>query len=107
MLINNVFLILTFFFYFIYVFQVLAGDNITVNCVQGHPGAPVLASSGIEAIIRLWHPLPENSTKESRNIQEMEKVVRENQNRMALDPFEFFMRTAEIRGEDEMQCRTS
>ena len=39
------------------------------NLCSGHPGAPVLASSGIETIIRLWHPLPENSTKESRNIQ--------------------------------------
>ena len=36
--------------------RVLHGDDSIVNCVQWHPSGPLLASSGIENIVRLWEP---------------------------------------------------
>ena len=52
-----------------YELQVLSADSSTVNCVQGHPGLPVLASSGIENVVRLWHPRPEDGQDEPREIK--------------------------------------
>jgi hypothetical protein len=39
--------------------KVLRGDDSIVNCLQPHPSACLLATSGIEQVVRLWAPLPE------------------------------------------------
>lgn len=39
--------------------RVLRGDDRIVNCLQPHPSTCLLATSGIESVIRLWSPLPE------------------------------------------------
>lgn len=36
--------------------RAVAADSQVVNCVQGHPSLPVLATSGIESAVRLWSP---------------------------------------------------
>ena len=36
--------------------QVLKADEDVVNCVQPHPSLPLLATSGIESVVRLWSP---------------------------------------------------
>eukprot|EP00088_Acartia_fossae_P021223 TRINITY_DN22710_c0_g1_i3.p1 TRINITY_DN22710_c0_g1~~TRINITY_DN22710_c0_g1_i3.p1 ORF type:complete len:725 (+),score=174.66 TRINITY_DN22710_c0_g1_i3:148-2322(+) len=85
--------------------KVLSADSSTVNCVQGHPSLPVLASSGIENVIRLWHPRPEDGGQEKREIENLEKAVKDNQDRMSQDPFEYFVSNDRLR--DDLQCRTS
>ena len=41
--------------------RVLKGDNSIVNCLQPHPTTCVLATSGIDKVVRLWAPQPEVS----------------------------------------------
>jgi hypothetical protein len=36
--------------------KVLAADEDVANCVQPHPHLPVLATSGIDSVVRLWAP---------------------------------------------------
>lgn len=38
--------------------RVLRGDESIVNCLQPHPFTCLLASSGIDSVVRLWAPLP-------------------------------------------------
>ncbi|KAJ0183075.1 hypothetical protein K1T71_001051 [Dendrolimus kikuchii] len=44
----------------------LRGDESIVNCIQMHPSMFLLATSGIETVVRLWSPRPENGDEESR-----------------------------------------
>jgi WD and tetratricopeptide repeats protein 1 len=37
----------------------IRGDESIVNCVQLHPQLFLLATSGIESVVRLWSPRPE------------------------------------------------
>lgn len=37
----------------------LRGDDSILNCVQLHPSTCLLATSGIETVVRLWSPRPE------------------------------------------------
>lgn len=39
--------------------RVLPGDESIVNCVQAHPHTCLLATSGIESVVKLWAPLPQ------------------------------------------------
>ena len=39
--------------------RVLRGDDSIVNCLQPHPSYCMLATSGIDPVVRLWTPLPE------------------------------------------------
>lgn len=39
------------------VLTALVGDMSIVNCVQPHPSACLLASSGIDQVVKLWSPL--------------------------------------------------
>ena len=39
--------------------KVIRGDESIVNCLQPHPSTCLLATSGIESVVRLWSPLPE------------------------------------------------
>lgn len=36
--------------------NVITADEDVCNCVQCHPTAPCLATSGIESVVRLWMP---------------------------------------------------
>lgn len=38
--------------------RTLRGDDCIVNCVQPHPSTCVLATSGIDKVVRLWSPQP-------------------------------------------------
>ena len=68
----------------------LRGDESIVNCVQWHPNIPMLASSGIESVVRLWEPKPPGY-KDSEVIREQAKVCTDNQKRMKVDPFEVML----------------
>lgn len=39
----------------------LFGDFSIVNCIQPHPTACLIASSGIDPAVKLWSPMPEVS----------------------------------------------
>ena len=41
--------------------RVLRGDDSIVNCLQPHPTHCLLATSGIDPVVRLWSPRPEVS----------------------------------------------
>ena len=49
------------------------------NCVQPHPSLPVLATSGIENVVRLWRP---GDAKEPPNQRGMMALVSHNQERL-------------------------
>lgn len=84
----------------------LVGDVSIVNCLQPHPTSCLIASSGIDPVVRLWSPMPEviihtvdisaivilchlqDGIENTRVVKEVGTVVRANQHRMAMDPFE-------------------
>lgn len=39
--------------------RILRGDTSIVNCLQPHPECCLLATSGIDHVVRLWTPFPE------------------------------------------------
>ena len=41
------------------IIQILQGDGSIVNCLQPHPSSCLLATSGIDPVVRLWSPRPE------------------------------------------------
>jgi len=68
--------------------RVLVGDDNIVNCLQSHPSAPILATSGIDPVVRIWQPLPENGLANDRLVQDLDEAASSNQRRMNADPFE-------------------
>ena len=68
--------------------RMLEGDESIVNCIQWHPRAAMMATSGIENVIRLWEPRTGVGNRESRCVADVAKVVQANQTRMKMDPFE-------------------
>lgn len=67
--------------------KILVGDDNIVNCLQSHPFAPILATSGIETVVKIWQPLPENDGDCKVEV-DMEAAATSNQRRMNADPFE-------------------
>lgn len=39
--------------------RALYGDTSIVNCIQPHPSACVVVSSGIDTAVKVWSPTPE------------------------------------------------
>lgn len=100
--------------------RVLKGDDSIVNCLQPHPSMCLLATSGIDPVIRLWSPCPRSGDIQDRLIDEVEAAARANQRRMNADPLEVMLMNMGYRsrftmgeGSDEddtetpIQCRTS
>ncbi|EZA60494.1 hypothetical protein DMN91_010896 [Ooceraea biroi] len=71
--------------------RVLRGDERIVNCLQPHPSTCLLATSGIDPVIRLWSPLPEDGSVNEREIQNLDDAASANQIRMNSDPFELML----------------
>ncbi|XP_033227505.1 WD and tetratricopeptide repeats protein 1 [Belonocnema kinseyi] len=71
--------------------RVLRGDERIVNCLQPHPSTCLLATSGIDPVIRLWSPLPEDGEANEREIQNPDDAASANQIRMNSDPFELML----------------
>jgi len=97
--------------------RVLMGDEAIVNCLQGHPTAPILATSGIDPVVRIWQPRPEDGEENTRVVEDLEAAASSNQRRMNADPFEtillnmgYRMNVDEEAGdanEGAVQCRPS
>ena len=66
----------------------LQGDESIVNCIQWHPQTAMLATSGIESMVRLWQP---GSNDQTRVVDTLFKTGKANQQRMRMDPFEIML----------------
>ncbi|XP_028409491.1 WD and tetratricopeptide repeats protein 1-like [Dendronephthya gigantea] len=75
--------------------RILKGDESIVNCLQPHPSGCILATSGIDPVVRLWSPQAEHSDEsgDERRVPDNEfaQVAKDNQRRMKTDPFEVMM----------------
>ncbi|XP_028156920.1 WD and tetratricopeptide repeats protein 1 isoform X2 [Ostrinia furnacalis] len=92
--------------------RVLRGDESIVNCVQLHPACFLLATSGIEAAVRLWSPQPEDGNEESRVVEDTLGAAYANQRRMRSDPFEAMLLNISFAGNPDRElqaqaCRPS
>lgn len=65
------------------VLRVLEADEDVANCVQCHPTLPVLATSGIESVVRLWSPLEAPFSPPSS------RIITSNQEKMMEGPPSF------------------
>ena len=70
--------------------RVLHADESIVNCVQWHPSSCLLATSGIESVVRLWEPRPEDEDSELVE-KDIVQVCQRNQTRRRVDPFEMML----------------
>ena len=68
--------------------KVLRGDEQIVNCLQTHPTIGLLATSGIDPVVKLWAPLPEDGRENDRAVTDLDTAVNENQRIMHTDPLE-------------------
>ncbi|XP_046426357.1 WD and tetratricopeptide repeats protein 1-like [Neodiprion fabricii] len=73
------------------ILRVLRGDESIVNCLQPHPSSCLLATSGIDPVIRLWSPRPEDGSQNERAIENLEDVASANQLRMKSNTFELML----------------
>ena len=68
------------------------GDESIVNCLQPHPTICLLATSGIDPVVRLWSPQNRDGIlRDARRERELESLVRANQKRMNADPLELML----------------
>ncbi|XP_059152428.1 WD and tetratricopeptide repeats protein 1-like [Physella acuta] len=72
------------------IMRVMRGDESIVNCLQPHPSTCLLATSGIDPVVRLWSPGPEDGTKNEREINSDDAALA-NQKRMNTDPLEVML----------------
>ncbi|XP_046437062.1 WD and tetratricopeptide repeats protein 1-like [Daphnia pulex] len=85
--------------------RVLRGDESIVNCLQPHPFTCMLASSGIDSVVRIWSPLPQERVVSDRLgsvVLDAESAAMANQRRMNADPFEMFLMNMGATAEDAM-----
>lgn len=71
--------------------RVLRGDDSIVNCLQPHPTHCLLATSGIDPVVRLWSPRAEDGTKDEREVDNSDDAALANQKRMNADPLEVML----------------
>lgn len=88
------------------IMRVLRGDDSIVNCLQPHPSYCLLATSGIDPVVRLWSPRPEDGSKNDREVIDLDDAASANQKRMNADPFEVMLmnmgyRITSVHGEEE------
>ncbi|PSN32439.1 WD and tetratricopeptide repeats protein 1 [Blattella germanica] len=87
------------------IMRVLRGDDSIVNCLQPHPSYCLLATSGIDPVVRLWSPRPEDGSKNDREVTDLDDAASANQKRMNADPFEVMLmnmgyRITSVQGEE-------
>lgn len=68
--------------------RILRGDSSIVNCLQPHPTYCLLATSGIDPVVRLWSPRPEDGQVNEHEVKDKEDAASSNQRRMKADPFD-------------------
>ena len=75
--------------------RVLKADESIVNCIQPHPFDSILATSGIDADVKIWTPqLNEDllgEVENERQVKDIKKAAINNQLQMNSHPFEFLL----------------
>ncbi|KAL7296636.1 hypothetical protein TKK_0010055 [Trichogramma kaykai] len=71
--------------------RVLKGDQRIVNCLQPHPSTCLLATSGIDPVIKLWSPLPEDGSANVLEVENLHEAAMANYVRMNTDHFEVML----------------
>ncbi|GAB6027757.1 WD and tetratricopeptide repeats [Chamberlinius hualienensis] len=71
--------------------RVLKGDEAIVNCLQPHPSLCLMATSGIDPVVRLWTPRPQDGRLDEREILDSNDAATANQKRMNADPREVML----------------
>lgn len=71
--------------------RVLRGDESIVNCLQPHPTSCLMATSGIDPVVRLWSPKPEDGSENDREVNNSDDAAMANQKRMNADPLEVML----------------
>jgi len=72
---------------------ILEGHQDIVNCIVGHPTQPMIASSGIDNVVKLWQNVNEYPSLEqlSKRKQKIERTITDNNNLHEQEPnFESF-----------------
>ena len=72
-------------------FRVLVGDSQIVNCIQWHPSRPLLATSGIEHVVRIWEPKGERDQDGVIDSEKFGDVCKSNQRLMRIDPYAYML----------------
>ncbi|XP_038214342.1 WD and tetratricopeptide repeats protein 1 isoform X1 [Zerene cesonia] len=83
----------------------LRADESILNCVQLHPSMFLLATSGIEAVVRLWSPKSEDGSAEGRLVDGVAAAAA-NQQRMRSDPFEAMLLNISFAGGPERDLQS-
>ncbi|CAG5126463.1 unnamed protein product [Candidula unifasciata] len=73
------------------IIRVLRGDESIVNCLQPHASTCLLATSGIDPVVRLWSPRPEDGRQNDRQVNNSDDAALANQKRMNADPLEVML----------------
>ncbi|KAH9500217.1 WD and tetratricopeptide repeats containing protein [Bulinus truncatus] len=73
------------------IMRVMRGDESIVNCLQPHPSTCLLATSGIDPVVRLWSPRPEDGSENDREVNNSDDAALANQKRMNADPLEVML----------------
>ena len=72
--------------------RVLKGDSQIVNCIQWHPSRVLLATSGIDSVVRIWSPqIPHGEQEEVVEEEKFGEICRRNQHGMKMDPFSYML----------------
>lgn len=71
--------------------RVLKGDEAIVNCLQPNPDFCLLATSGIDPVVRLWSPRPQDGRHDDREVIDSDDAALANQKRMNADPLEMML----------------
>jgi len=68
---------------------ILEGHDEIVNCIVGHPTQPMIASSGIDNVVKLWQNMDDcpSSTQLKKRKLEIEKTASQNINLHTQEPF--------------------
>ena len=67
--------------------RVLEGDSQVVNALCPHPSTCLLATSGIDNVVRVWEPMPKGKPN-PRVVYEVQKAVNANQTRLKMSPLQ-------------------
>lgn len=77
-------------------------DKNILNCVQPHPSTCLLATSGIEHVIRFWQPLPEEGVENRRQRHGLSALSANNQKRMHTGIFEMVVASIGLAVQNEI-----
>ena len=69
----------------------MRGDESIVNCIQPHPFDNIIATSGIDPLVRIWTPQMNEETVDERVVTNVKEAAINNQRQMNSHPFEFLL----------------